>query len=367
MQSRRMIPFAPIRFKRERMSHCRRRARRIAAGLALLAAVAGGAGAATAATPAPGNYARRPEVRAFIAELVADEGFSARALQGLFTHARYQPRVIAAISRPVVSPPQWYEYAPRFLTPERVAAGGGVLARPRRGARARRARVRRAAGSDRGDPRRRDLLRAQRWQLPGIRCADHARLRLSATRCVLPWRAQGIPAALPGAGHLAARGEGIVCRGDGPGAIHAGQHPQLWAGLQCRRSHRSVRRYRRRHRQRRALPVAPRLAARSAAHGAGADRGHGCAGGRAARVRRRAYRPALARRLGGGGHHRFRHSRRPRTRSGRIAHARGTRRTELLAGLQQLVRAHPLQPEPAVRGGGERTGAGLARRSRERR
>jgi membrane-bound lytic murein transglycosylase B len=97
--------------------------RRGAAGawLALLFAVAGAALAAPAA--AEGDYARRPEVRAFIAELAADEGFDAGALQRLFAQARYQPKVIAAISRPVVSPPKWYEYAPRFLDPARVDAG----------------------------------------------------------------------------------------------------------------------------------------------------------------------------------------------------------------------------------------------------
>jgi membrane-bound lytic murein transglycosylase B len=88
---------------------------------ALLFALAGIALAAPAA--AEGDYARRPEVRAFIAELAADEGFDAGALRRLFAQARYLPKVIAAISRPVVSPPKWYEYAPRFLNPARVDAG----------------------------------------------------------------------------------------------------------------------------------------------------------------------------------------------------------------------------------------------------
>src|SRR5437762_11678451 len=71
----------------------------------------------------PANYAQRPEVRAFIAELAADKDFDARALRRLFAQARRQPRVVAAMSRPVVSPPKWYEFAPRFLDPARVAAG----------------------------------------------------------------------------------------------------------------------------------------------------------------------------------------------------------------------------------------------------
>jgi membrane-bound lytic murein transglycosylase B len=91
------------------------------AWLALLFVVI--AAASAAATAAEGNYAERPEVRAFIARLAAEDGFDAEALRHLFAQARYQPKVIAAISRPVLSPPKWYEYAPRFLDPARVDAG----------------------------------------------------------------------------------------------------------------------------------------------------------------------------------------------------------------------------------------------------
>jgi membrane-bound lytic murein transglycosylase B len=103
------------------MSESSDRGRVPGAWLALLFAVAGAASAAPAATEA--NYAERPEVRAFIAELAALQGFDAGALRRLFAQARYQPKVIAAISRPVLSPPQWYEYAPRFLDPARIDAG----------------------------------------------------------------------------------------------------------------------------------------------------------------------------------------------------------------------------------------------------
>jgi membrane-bound lytic murein transglycosylase B len=94
------------------------------AGLALAVVLAAaGAGAAPKGMPTSGGYAERPEVREFVAELAANEGFDARALLRLFAHARYQPKVIAAISRPVLSPPLWHEYAPRFLDPARVEAG----------------------------------------------------------------------------------------------------------------------------------------------------------------------------------------------------------------------------------------------------
>jgi membrane-bound lytic murein transglycosylase B len=69
------------------------------------------------------SYAARPEVRAFIAELVATEGFDGATLRRVFAQARYQPRVIAAMSRPLIAPPRWHEYAPQFLNPARVEAG----------------------------------------------------------------------------------------------------------------------------------------------------------------------------------------------------------------------------------------------------
>src|SRR5258706_14832070 len=88
-----------------------------------LAALACLASAAAFADPAPANYAQRPEVRAFIDELVSERGFDAKTLRRLFAQVEYQSKVIEAISRPVIAPPKWYEFAPRFLSPERVDAG----------------------------------------------------------------------------------------------------------------------------------------------------------------------------------------------------------------------------------------------------
>jgi len=87
------------------------------AGAALLLAAPG------AALPESVHYAQRPEVRAFIDRMSAEHGFSARALARLFAEARYQPQVVAAMTRPVVSPPKYYEFAPRFLDSARVDAG----------------------------------------------------------------------------------------------------------------------------------------------------------------------------------------------------------------------------------------------------
>ncbi len=95
---------------------------RLAAGMFFLS-LAAVALAAPRPADAPANYAQRPEVRAFIAELVADQGFDARTLRRLFAQARHQPKVVAAMSRPVLSPPKWYEFAPRFLDSARVDAG----------------------------------------------------------------------------------------------------------------------------------------------------------------------------------------------------------------------------------------------------
>src|ERR1700704_3834754 len=84
--------------------------------LAMLAATALDAAAPNGAAPL--RYDQRPETRAFIAELVAEHGFARRDLAHLFARARYQPRIVAAMSRPVLSPPKWYEYAPQFLSRE---------------------------------------------------------------------------------------------------------------------------------------------------------------------------------------------------------------------------------------------------------
>jgi membrane-bound lytic murein transglycosylase B len=103
----------------------RQRPRYVSAALLAAAILLAPVSAARAAEPsaAEATYVSRPEVRAFIDEMVANYGFNRRSLRRLFADVRYQPQVIAAISRPVVSPPKWYEFAPRFLAPERVDAG----------------------------------------------------------------------------------------------------------------------------------------------------------------------------------------------------------------------------------------------------
>jgi len=69
------------------------------------------------------SYAARPEVQNFIAELAERDGFDVKALRRLFSQAHFQPGIIAAMSRPLTAPPQWHEYAPRFVNPARIESG----------------------------------------------------------------------------------------------------------------------------------------------------------------------------------------------------------------------------------------------------
>ncbi len=75
-----------------------------------------------AEAPAQG-YAGRSDVQSFIADMVATEGFDAAALRRMFVQVKAQPKVVTAMSRPLLAPPKWYEYSPQFLSTARVEAG----------------------------------------------------------------------------------------------------------------------------------------------------------------------------------------------------------------------------------------------------
>lgn len=79
-------------------------------------------GKAPAANAAAG-YAGRPDVQSFIDELVQDHRFDRAALARVFASARYQPKIVAAMQRPLLEPPKWYEYAPSFLSRARIDGG----------------------------------------------------------------------------------------------------------------------------------------------------------------------------------------------------------------------------------------------------
>jgi membrane-bound lytic murein transglycosylase B len=75
----------------------------------------------------PHAYTQRPDVRAFIDELAAEPGFARRDLRHWFAAARFQPKIVAAMQRPIVEPPKWFEYSPQFLTQERIDGGVGYF------------------------------------------------------------------------------------------------------------------------------------------------------------------------------------------------------------------------------------------------
>jgi membrane-bound lytic murein transglycosylase B len=97
-------------------------ARAVMRAITLAAFLAASAAPAAPAT-VPQSYAGRPDVSAFIDEVVADHGFDARALRRFFAKVRYQRSVITAMSRPVLEPPKWYRYAPQFLSASRIDGG----------------------------------------------------------------------------------------------------------------------------------------------------------------------------------------------------------------------------------------------------
>lgn len=73
------------------------------------------------------GYASRAEVRQFIAEIADAEGFDRGELSRWFAAARYQPKIVELMQRPLLEPPKWFEYSPPFLAPARIAAGRAFL------------------------------------------------------------------------------------------------------------------------------------------------------------------------------------------------------------------------------------------------
>jgi len=98
--------------------------------LGLCAVFAAGVEAAAASADPPpkapakqGDFAGRTDVEAFVSAMVRDDHFTRRELDRVFAKVRRQQRVIEAMTRPVLEPPKWYEYAPRFVNPERIQGG----------------------------------------------------------------------------------------------------------------------------------------------------------------------------------------------------------------------------------------------------
>jgi len=93
--------------------------------LVVLALAAGGE---ARAGPSPARYAARGDVRAFIDEMAEEQGFDRAVLRRVFAQVRFQPGIVAAMERPLLAPPKWYDYVPSFVAPARVEAGAAYWA-----------------------------------------------------------------------------------------------------------------------------------------------------------------------------------------------------------------------------------------------
>ena len=67
-------------------------------------------------------YLTRPEVQAFIEDLVSQQSFDKHDLTRMFAKINRQNKALEAISRPAETKP-WHEYRAIFITPKRIAGG----------------------------------------------------------------------------------------------------------------------------------------------------------------------------------------------------------------------------------------------------
>ncbi|HEY4138280.1 MAG TPA: lytic murein transglycosylase, partial [Casimicrobiaceae bacterium] len=88
-----------------------------------LPAVCATAAALTAKSGIASGYASRADVRILVDELAREQGFDRKQLLRWFAAAQFQPKIVAAMERPIVEPPKWFEYAPQFLSRERIEGG----------------------------------------------------------------------------------------------------------------------------------------------------------------------------------------------------------------------------------------------------
>ena len=79
--------------------------------------------AALARNPSPTPYGSRPEVRAFVQEMVRRHGFVERELVFAFSRARHQAAVLKAMTPPSARTRSWSEYRATFLDERRIGAG----------------------------------------------------------------------------------------------------------------------------------------------------------------------------------------------------------------------------------------------------
>lgn len=72
---------------------------------------------------AAADYAERPEVSAYVDEVVAAHGFTRDELLSLFAQVEKKQAILDAISRPAEKTKPWSEYREIFVTPSRVEQG----------------------------------------------------------------------------------------------------------------------------------------------------------------------------------------------------------------------------------------------------
>src|SRR4249920_2873839 len=93
----------------------RRLSLRAFALIALFAAPMAHGADAQAPTPAPIPYGKRADVRAFADEVAASTGLPRHEVERWLAAAKFQRKIVAAMDRPLLLPPKWFEYSPRLV------------------------------------------------------------------------------------------------------------------------------------------------------------------------------------------------------------------------------------------------------------
>jgi membrane-bound lytic murein transglycosylase B len=92
--------------------------------LLALAAAAIGTGDARATTASePGQPFPHAQLAKFAAQVARRDGLKRRAVLEVLRHARAQPKIVDAMSRPAEQVLQWWQYRQIFLTDKRISAG----------------------------------------------------------------------------------------------------------------------------------------------------------------------------------------------------------------------------------------------------
>lgn len=75
------------------------------------------------ALPALAFENARPEIRRFVDQLVAEDGFDRDQLRQLFAKAEKKQAILDAMTRPAERTVPWFEYSARFMTEKRIGEG----------------------------------------------------------------------------------------------------------------------------------------------------------------------------------------------------------------------------------------------------